>query len=88
MKAYELKGRVEVGYSRILKYQIGDESVSNRLRKKAAIEPAKKDKLFYLRRGGVLEDPASLRVFGDWAASRMTNDLPIDYSHNFFTHSN
>lgn len=81
VKSFRLKGRVEIMYKRILKYEIDEESITERLRKKSAIEPAKTDKLFYLKKEGVLEDPASVRVYGNWADSRMANNLPTDYSH-------
>lgn len=80
-KCFKLEGRVQVGYNRTLRYQIDGESVTSRLRKKSAMEPAKEDKLFCVNKMGLLKDPASVRVFGNWGDNRMANELPIDYTH-------
>ncbi len=81
LKCFKLEGRVQVVYNRTLRYQIDEESITSRLRKKSQMEPAKEDKLFCLNKMGLFEDPASVRVFGNWADDRMANELPLDYTH-------
>lgn len=82
LKGFKLAGRLPIKYRHVLNYQIDGEQVTSRLRKRSAIEPAKEHRMFFINKRGLLEDPASVRLYGHWAETRMANDLPIDFTHN------
>lgn len=81
-KAFTLDQRVRVQFTRILRYNIEGEEVTSRLRKRSWIAPAKRHKMFFVNRWGLLRDPASVRVYGLWSDHRMANSLPINFTHS------
>lgn len=79
-KGFELKGRIDVKFEGKVKYKFDGAMHSIRIEKRGGIDSTNRDNFFFVDRFGSLINPVSLQTYKEWAASRMANSLPQNYS--------
>lgn len=79
-KGFELKGKIDVEFDGLVKYQLDGDTHSVSIEKRGGIIPNTRDQYFFVDEYGSLVNPFSIQVYRSWADNRVANSLPTNYS--------